>query len=56
MRIAFGDPKSSQIRARGDEEGVGEGLAARINYAIAWHRSIMRHGESQRRLSRYSVV
>lgn len=41
VRIAFGDPKSSQIRARGDEEGVGEGLAARINYAIAWHRSII---------------
>jgi transcriptional regulator with XRE-family HTH domain len=41
VRLAFGDPKSPQVRTRGDEEGVGEGLAARINYAIAWHRSII---------------
>ncbi len=40
VRIAFGDPESSQVRARGDEEGVGTGLAARINYALAWHRPI----------------
>ncbi len=38
VRIAFGDPESPQVRARGDEEGVGEGLAARINYALTWHR------------------
>jgi transcriptional regulator with XRE-family HTH domain len=40
VRIAFGDPGSPQVRSRGDEEGVGDGLAARINYALAWHRSI----------------
>ena len=40
MRIAFGDPESMQVRARGEEEGVGEGLAARIRYALAWHRPI----------------
>lgn len=38
VRIAFGDPESPQVRARGDEERVGDGLAARINYALAWHR------------------
>lgn len=38
VRIAFGDPKSQEVHSRGDEEGVGDGLAARINYAIAWHR------------------
>ncbi|MEP7023944.1 MAG: XRE family transcriptional regulator [Actinomycetota bacterium] len=40
-RIAFGDPDSVQVRTRGDEEGVGTGLAARINYAFAWHRPII---------------
>lgn len=40
VRIAFGDPESAQVRARGHEEGVGDGLAARINYALAWHRPI----------------
>jgi|CZLB01.1.fsa_nt_gi transcriptional regulator with XRE-family HTH domain len=41
VRIAFGDPESAYIRARGEEEGVGEGMAARINYALAWHRPIL---------------
>jgi len=40
VRIAFGDPESANVRTRGDEEGVGAGLAARINYALAWHRPI----------------
>ena len=40
VRVAFGDPESMQVRARGEEEGVGEGLAARIRYALAWHRQI----------------
>jgi len=40
VRIVFGDPESLQVRARGEEEGVGEGLAARIRYALAWHRPI----------------
>jgi hypothetical protein len=40
VRIAFGDPDSPQVRTRGEEEGVGAGLAARIRYALAWHRPI----------------
>src|SRR5271166_1253927 len=40
VRIAFGDPECMQVRTRGEEEGVGEGLAARIRYALAWHRPI----------------
>jgi transcriptional regulator with XRE-family HTH domain len=39
-RIAFGDPESDAVRARGEEEGVGDGLAARIHYALAWHRPL----------------
>lgn len=34
VRLAFGEPESPQVRARGDEEGVGDDLAARINYAL----------------------
>jgi len=41
VRIAFGDPESAAVRARGEEEGVGAGLAARINYAFAWHKPIL---------------
>jgi hypothetical protein len=40
VRMAFGEPNSLQVRTRGEEEGVGEGLAARIRYALAWHRPI----------------
>ncbi len=41
VRIAFGEPNSPQVRTRGEEEGVGEGVSARINYALAWHRPII---------------
>lgn len=41
FRIAFGDPDSANVRSRGDEEGVGEGLAARIRYALTWQKSIL---------------
>ena len=41
VRIAFGDPNSEQVRARGDEEGVGAGMGARINYALAWYRPVL---------------
>jgi hypothetical protein len=40
-RIAFGDPDSEQVRIRGAEEGVGDGLAGRIHYALAWYRPIL---------------
>lgn len=40
VRIAFGDPACPQVRTRGAEEGVGDGLAARINYSLAWHKPI----------------
>lgn len=40
VRIAFGDPESANVRARGDEEGVGEGMAARVRYAMSWHRPL----------------
>ncbi|WP_322780260.1 helix-turn-helix transcriptional regulator [Frankia sp. Cas4] len=41
VRIAFGDPECAEVRMRGEEEGVGAGMAARIKYALAWHQSII---------------
>jgi transcriptional regulator with XRE-family HTH domain len=41
VRIAFGDPNSAEVHARGVEEGVGDGLAARIHYALAWYRPVL---------------
>lgn len=41
VRIAFGDPQSPEVRTRGAEEGVGDGMAARIHYALAWYRPIL---------------
>jgi hypothetical protein len=54
VRIAFGEPDSSQVRTRGDEEGVGAGMAARINYALAWHRPIL--GTPNLRIAFHSTV
>jgi transcriptional regulator with XRE-family HTH domain len=54
VRIAFGDPDCPQVRARGDEEGVGAGLAARIRYALAWHRPIF--GSSNLSIRFHSTV
>jgi hypothetical protein len=44
VRLAFGDPDCDQVRARGAEEGVGDGLAARIHYALAWYRPVLDAG------------
>lgn len=41
VRITFGDPESDEVRSRGEEEGVGAGLAARIRYALSWYQPIV---------------
>lgn len=41
VRIAFGDPDSVEVQTRGEEEGVGVGMAARIRYALSWHQPIL---------------
>jgi transcriptional regulator with XRE-family HTH domain len=42
VRLAFGDPGCESVRARGEEEGVGDGLASRIRYALAWYGPVLR--------------
>lgn len=34
IRLLFGDPDSEVVKQRGDEEGIGEGLAARIRLSL----------------------
>ncbi|MCF2531317.1 helix-turn-helix domain-containing protein [Yinghuangia soli] len=38
VRILLGDPDSPAVRARGDEEGIGDGLAARVRLALNYLR------------------
>jgi lambda repressor-like predicted transcriptional regulator len=35
VRLCLGDPKSPAVRRRGQEEGIGDGMAARCNIAIS---------------------
>lgn len=41
VRIAFGDPESTEVKTRGEEERVGAGMAARIRYALSWYQPIL---------------
>lgn len=36
VRVCLGDPGSDTVRRRGDEEGIGDGLAARCRLALAY--------------------
>jgi transcriptional regulator with XRE-family HTH domain len=38
VRIALGDPESDAVRLRGEEEGIGDGLAARIRLSLSYLR------------------
>jgi hypothetical protein len=36
VRLAFGDPDSEAVRLRGEEERIGDGMAARIRLSLAY--------------------
>ncbi len=38
VRLALGDPASEAVRLRGDEEGIGDGMAARIQLSLTYLR------------------
>ena len=38
VRLLYGDPQSAAVALRGAEEGIGDGLAARINLALTYLR------------------
>ena len=41
VRILLGDPASQTVRRRGEEEGIGETLAARANNALLLFRTLL---------------
>ena len=38
MRLILGDPDSDAVRRRGEEEGIGDGLAARVRLGLMYLR------------------
>lgn len=41
IRLLFGDPSSEAVRQRGHEEGIGEGLSARIQISLNYLRGLV---------------
>jgi len=41
IRMLLGDPESPGVAERGQEEGVGEAMAAKIHNALVWFRPLM---------------
>jgi hypothetical protein len=42
VRLALGDPTSAAVRQRGEDEGIGAGMAARIYMALAYLQPALR--------------
>jgi transcriptional regulator with XRE-family HTH domain len=40
VRILLGDPESPEVAERGDDEGVGSAMEAKIRNALVWYRSL----------------
>lgn len=51
VRVCLGDPASVAVRLRGDEEGVGEGLAARCRLAATYAAPLVQIDAGALRLS-----
>lgn len=41
VRICLGDPDSAAVRLRGEEEGIGEGMAARCRFSLAYAKPLV---------------
>jgi transcriptional regulator with XRE-family HTH domain len=52
VRIALGDPDGPHIADRGEEEGIGDAVAAKIRNSLALYRPLVRTGNVQIRLHR----
>ena len=50
VRIALGDPGGSYIADRGEQEGIGDAVAAKIRNALALYRPLITSGNVQIRL------
>jgi transcriptional regulator with XRE-family HTH domain len=52
VRILMGDPNSQLVAQRGADEGIGEGMAARIRNSLVLLGSLLSKGEVEMRLHR----
>ena len=50
VRIALGDPDGPHIADRGEEEGIGDAMAAKIRNSLAMYRPLVKTGNVQIRL------
>jgi transcriptional regulator with XRE-family HTH domain len=50
VRIALGDPDGPHIADRGEEEGIGDAVAAKIRNSLALYRPLVKTGNVQIRL------
>jgi len=50
VKIALGDPDGPHIADRGEEEGIGDAMAAKIRNALALYRPLAKTGNVQIRL------
>jgi hypothetical protein len=41
VRIALGDPEGANIAERGDEEGIGDAMAAKVRNALMLYRTVL---------------
>lgn len=50
IRLLLGDPTSSAVQVRGDEEGIGPAIAAKINNTIHNYRALLSTANTELRL------
>ena len=52
VRVLLGDPDSPQVAERGTDEGIGEGLAARVRNTLVLYRALRATGGAEFRFHR----
>lgn len=50
VQIALGDPDCEAVARRGQEEGIGDAMAAKVRNALTLYRSLLRSGNVEIRL------
>ena len=55
VRIALGDPSSAQVAARGEKEGIGDAMPAKIRHALTLYSSLRHVPNIEIRLYRIAL-
>ncbi|WP_433521641.1 DUF5919 domain-containing protein [Nocardia pseudovaccinii] len=50
VRLCFGNPDGHAVAARGEEEGIGDTLAAKIRASLTYYRALLSHERCEVRL------